>query len=187
MRHHADQGRNRSRKVGALSSSRRLELCEPRADELIVRVVASGMCQTDLHGRDGYYAVLISGGVTDTKAPAWFTPSAAPWATLRPATMSSCRIRGAETCANCRRQRPNYCLARPQSEERKERALDGSTLLCEERRAGLWRVFPAILVRHFRAHARALRGQSATTMRRLNCSARSPAAARPARAPSSTS
>ena len=33
-----------------------LELCEPRADELIVRVVASGMCQTDLHGRDGYFA-----------------------------------------------------------------------------------------------------------------------------------
>jgi len=32
------------------------ELCEPRRDELIVRVVASGMCQTDLHGRDGYYA-----------------------------------------------------------------------------------------------------------------------------------
>ena len=34
-----------------------LELAEPRADELIVRVVASGMCQTDLHGRDGYYPV----------------------------------------------------------------------------------------------------------------------------------
>ena len=32
-----------------------IELCEPRPDEVIVRVVASGMCQTDLHGRDGYY------------------------------------------------------------------------------------------------------------------------------------
>jgi aryl-alcohol dehydrogenase len=33
-----------------------VELSDPRPDELIVRVVASGMCQTDLHGRDGYYA-----------------------------------------------------------------------------------------------------------------------------------
>src|ERR1700680_743866 len=38
-----------------------LELCAPRADELIVRVVASGMCQTDLHGRDGYYATSYPG------------------------------------------------------------------------------------------------------------------------------
>src|SRR5260370_15446744 len=34
----------------------KLELCDPRPDEVIVRVVASGMCQTDLHGRDGYFA-----------------------------------------------------------------------------------------------------------------------------------
>jgi hypothetical protein len=32
-----------------------LELTEPRADELLVKIVASGMCQTDQHGRDGYY------------------------------------------------------------------------------------------------------------------------------------
>ncbi len=38
-----------------------VELCEPRPDELIVRVVASGMCQTDLHGRDGYYATPYPG------------------------------------------------------------------------------------------------------------------------------
>ena len=32
-----------------------LELTEPRPDEVLVKIVASGMCQTDLHGRDGYY------------------------------------------------------------------------------------------------------------------------------------
>ena len=32
-----------------------LELDDPRPDEALVRIVASGMCQTDLHGRDGYY------------------------------------------------------------------------------------------------------------------------------------
>ena len=29
-----------------------VDLCDPRADELLVEVVASGMCATDLHGRD---------------------------------------------------------------------------------------------------------------------------------------
>src|SRR5262245_3483785 len=32
-----------------------LDLCDPRDDELLVEVVASGMCATDLHGRDAYY------------------------------------------------------------------------------------------------------------------------------------
>ena len=36
-------------------SIERLDLCDPRADELLVKIVASGMCQTDQHGRDGYY------------------------------------------------------------------------------------------------------------------------------------
>ena len=36
-------------------SIEQVELTEPRADELLVKVVASGMCQTDQHGRDGYY------------------------------------------------------------------------------------------------------------------------------------
>jgi aryl-alcohol dehydrogenase len=33
-----------------------LELTDPQPDEVLVRVAASGMCATDLHGRDGYYA-----------------------------------------------------------------------------------------------------------------------------------
>ena len=36
-------------------SIEQLELTDPRPDELLVKVVASGMCQTDQHGRDGYY------------------------------------------------------------------------------------------------------------------------------------
>lgn len=34
-----------------------VELADPRPDELLVKVVASGICQTDLHGRDGYFDV----------------------------------------------------------------------------------------------------------------------------------
>ena len=36
-------------------SIERLQIEDPRPDELLVEVVASGMCATDLHGRDGYY------------------------------------------------------------------------------------------------------------------------------------
>ena len=32
-----------------------LDLAAPLADEVLVRVVASGMCHTDLHARDGYF------------------------------------------------------------------------------------------------------------------------------------
>jgi aryl-alcohol dehydrogenase len=35
-----------------------LDLAMPLADEVLVRVVASGMCHTDLHARDGYFAHL---------------------------------------------------------------------------------------------------------------------------------
>jgi aryl-alcohol dehydrogenase len=35
-----------------------VELDEPRPDEVIVRIVTSGMCHTDLHARDGYFPNL---------------------------------------------------------------------------------------------------------------------------------
>ena len=38
-----------------------LDLAVPLADEVLVRVVASGMCQTDLHARDGYFAMPYPG------------------------------------------------------------------------------------------------------------------------------
>jgi aryl-alcohol dehydrogenase len=38
-----------------------LDLVAPLADEVLVRVVASGMCHTDLHARDGYFPNLPSG------------------------------------------------------------------------------------------------------------------------------
>ena len=34
-----------------------LELADPGPHEVLVRVVASGICQTDVHARDGYFPV----------------------------------------------------------------------------------------------------------------------------------
>ena len=62
-------------KFGAFTIDR-LELTDPRPDEALVRIVASGMCQTDLHGRDGYYNTRPILPFTATKARAWCKPSA---------------------------------------------------------------------------------------------------------------
>jgi aryl-alcohol dehydrogenase len=106
-----------------------VELCEPRADELIVRVVASGMCQTDLHGRDGYFAspypavyghegagvVHAVGSAVRNFAPGDHVIMSYPWC---------------GTCANCRQQRLNYCVHGRALKMGGTRA-DGSTLLSQ--------------------------------------------------------
>jgi aryl-alcohol dehydrogenase len=86
-----------------------LELCDPRADELLVEVVASGMCATDLHGRDAYYPTkfpkvfghegagivrAVGGGVTEFR-PGDHVVMAYPWC---------------GECPNCKSERQSYCL-----------------------------------------------------------------------------
>src|ERR1700675_3469034 len=104
-----------------------VELCEPRLNEVIVRVVASGMCQTDLHGRDGYFdspypavyghegagIVHAVGGTVRGLAPGDHVVMSYPWC-------------GA--CANCQQQRQNYCVHGRSLKSGGTRA-DGSTLL----------------------------------------------------------
>jgi len=103
-----------------------LDLCDPRADELLVEVVASGICATDLHGRDAYYPTLFpkvfghegAGVVRATgHAVTQFKPGdhvvmLYPWC-------------GA--CPNCRSQRQSYCLHATDLKHGGTRA-DGSTL-----------------------------------------------------------
>ena len=103
-----------------------LDLCDPRPDELLVEVVASGMCATDLHGRDGYYntpypAVFghegagivraVGSGVTKFKTGDHMVMSY-PWC---------------GECPNCRTQRQSYCLHSFDLKMNGRRA-DGSTL-----------------------------------------------------------
>lgn len=104
-----------------------VELCAPRSDELIVRVVASGMCQTDLHGRDGYYAtsypgvfghegagvVHAVGSAVQGFAPGDHVVMSYPW----------CGV-----CANCGQHRHSYCVHAFDLKMKGTRA-DGSTLL----------------------------------------------------------
>jgi aryl-alcohol dehydrogenase len=107
-----------------------VELCEPRADEIIVRVVASGLCQTDLHARDGYYesaypavyghegagVVHAVGSAVRALVPGDHVVMSYPWC---------------GDCANCARHMPNYCVHSRRLKSAGTRA-DGSTLLAQD-------------------------------------------------------
>jgi aryl-alcohol dehydrogenase len=106
-----------------------VELCEPRPDEVIVRVVASGMCQTDLHGRDGYF---------DSPYPAVYGHEGAGVVHavgnavrgLRPGDHVVMSYPWCGACANCQQQRQNYCVHGRSLKSGGTRA-DGSTLLAQ--------------------------------------------------------
>src|SRR5262249_16842078 len=116
-------------KFGAFGIEK-LELTDPRPDEVLVRIVASGMCQTDQHGRDGYYntpypAVFghegagvvqaVGSGVT-TCAPGDHVVISFPW----------CGV-----CPNCRRDMPSHCMQGFDLKMRGTRA-DGSILMSKD-------------------------------------------------------
>jgi aryl-alcohol dehydrogenase len=103
-----------------------LDLCDPRPNELLVEVVASGMCATDLHGRDAYYTaqfpkvfghegagvVRAIGSAVTMFQPGDHVVMAYPWC---------------GECPNCRTQRQTYCLQANDLKHGGTRA-DGSTL-----------------------------------------------------------
>jgi aryl-alcohol dehydrogenase len=107
-----------------------LELTDPRPDELVVQVVASGMCQTDLHARDGYYSapypavyghegagiVRAVGTAVRRFAPGDHVVMSYPWC---------------GSCPNCRQQLPSYCMQARDLKMKGTRA-DGSTLLAKD-------------------------------------------------------
>jgi aryl-alcohol dehydrogenase len=103
-----------------------LDLCDPRADELLIEVAASGMCATDLHGRDAYYptkypkvfghegagVVRAVGSAVSQFKPGDHVVMSYPWC---------------GECLNCRTQRQSYCLHAFDLKMNGTRA-DGSTL-----------------------------------------------------------
>ncbi|TMJ27708.1 MAG: NAD(P)-dependent alcohol dehydrogenase [Alphaproteobacteria bacterium] len=111
-------------------SIERLTLCEPRADELLVKIVASGMCQTDQHGRDGYYntplpavfghegagVVEAVGNAVTRFAPGDHVVISFPWC---------------GTCANCKRRMESHCLNNFALKMHGTRP-DGSTLMSRD-------------------------------------------------------
>jgi aryl-alcohol dehydrogenase len=114
------------REKGGAFGIEELDLCDPRADELLVEVVASGMCATDLHGRDAFYPtkfpkvfghegagiVRAVGSDVSKFKPGDHVVMAYPWC---------------GECQNCKTQRQTYCLHAFDLKMNGTRA-DGSTL-----------------------------------------------------------
>jgi aryl-alcohol dehydrogenase len=116
-------------KFGAFAIDQ-LELTDPRPDEVLVRIVASGMCQTDLHGRDGYY---------NTPYPAVFGHEGAgvvqavgsAVARLAPGDHVVISFPWCGQCPNCRRDMQSHCLRGFDLKMRGTRP-DGSTLIAKD-------------------------------------------------------
>lgn len=111
-------------------SIEQLQLTDPRPDELLVKIVASGMCQTDQHGRDGYFntplpavfghegagIVEAVGGSVTKFSPGDHVVISFPWC---------------GTCANCKRHMESHCQKNFDLKMRGTRA-DGSTLMSKD-------------------------------------------------------
>ena len=108
-----------------------VELCEPRPDEVIVRVVASGMCQTDLHGRDGYFAILPYPSVYGHEGAGVVHAVGAAVHDFEPGDHVVMSFPWCGSCPNCQERRYSYCVHSRGLKMRGTRA-DGSTLLSKE-------------------------------------------------------
>ena len=105
----------------------RLDLTDPRPEEVLVKIVASGMCQTDLHGRDAYY---------NTPYPAVFGHEGAgviaavgrDVAGLKPGDHVVMSFPWCGACPNCRRDEISHCQKSFDWKMKGTRP-DGSTLM----------------------------------------------------------
>jgi aryl-alcohol dehydrogenase len=110
-----------------------VELDDPRPGEVLVRVLASGICQTDLHGRDAYYAI---------KPPAVYGHEGVGVVERVGAGVQ--RVREGDrvvmfapscgTCVNCTNRRAAYCISHWPLKSTGTRA-DGSPTLWQHGRA----------------------------------------------------
>lgn len=103
-----------------------IDLCDPRPDELLVEVVASGMCATDLHGRDGYYAMPYP-AVFGHEGAGVVRAVGAQVSGFKPGDHVVMAYPWCGECPNCRAQRQSYCLHAFDLKMNGTRA-DGSTL-----------------------------------------------------------
>ena len=115
------------RERGGAFALAELDLCDPRADELLVEVAASGMCATDLHGRDGYYAEMPYPAVFGHEGAGVVRAVGSAVKEFRPGDHVVMSYPWCGTCPNCRIQRQTYCLHAGELKHGGTRA-DGSTL-----------------------------------------------------------
>src|SRR6201987_2009042 len=86
-----------------------LDLVPPLADEVLVRVVATGMCHTDLHARDGYFPNLPYPVVCGHEGAGIIEEVGAAVADLAPGDPVVISFPWCGECGPCRAARISYC------------------------------------------------------------------------------
>jgi aryl-alcohol dehydrogenase len=86
-----------------------LELEEPRVDEVLVRVVATGVCHTDLIVRDQWYPVPLP-SVLGHEGAGIVQRVGEGVTKVQPGDHVVLSFNSCGQCANCARGRPTYCL-----------------------------------------------------------------------------
>src|SRR5262249_53394080 len=91
-----------------------LDLAAPLADEVLVRIVASGMCHTDLHARDGYFPNLPYPVACGHEGAGIIEQVGAAVTDLSPGDLVVISFPWCGECGPCRAERVSYCgRARP--------------------------------------------------------------------------
>jgi aryl-alcohol dehydrogenase len=107
-----------------------LELTDPRPVEVLVRIVASGMCATDLHARDGYFPMPYP-GVYGHEGAGVVEAVGADVSAVKPGDHVVVSFPWCGACPNCRREMESHCLHANDLKMRGTRA-DGSTLMSKD-------------------------------------------------------
>ena len=103
-----------------------LDLAAPQADEVLVRIVASGMCHTDLHARDGYFPNLPYPIVCGHEGAGIIEEIGAAVSDLAPGDPVVISFPWCGECGPCRADRQSYCV-RGRALKSSGRRADGST------------------------------------------------------------
>jgi aryl-alcohol dehydrogenase len=103
-----------------------LDLARPNSDEVLVRIVASGMCHTDLHARDGYFANLPYPIVCGHEGAGIIEEVGAAVIDLVPGDQVVISFPWCGECEPCRAERISYCTNARTLKSGGRRA-DGST------------------------------------------------------------
>ena len=108
-----------------------LELSDPRPNEVLVRIVASGMCHTDLHGRDGYFPTMPYPAVFGHEGAGVVEATGTAVEAIAPGDHVIISFPWCGSCPNCRRHMPSHCLQSPKLKMSGTRP-DGSTPIAKD-------------------------------------------------------
>jgi aryl-alcohol dehydrogenase len=105
----------------------RVELAAPAAGEVLVRIAASGICQTDVHARDGYFPIPYP-AVYGHEGAGIVERIGDGVEKVKPGDHVVMVFPSCGTCLYCTGGRPAYCLATPRLKYFGTRA-NGSTVM----------------------------------------------------------